>query len=89
MTLGHGQNTTSFSADAIEAIIRKLHLLSDDLAEAGAQKIAAFATTAQKSIDDTLKSSWENGTLSDERKLTDPEAFYSYGWSPPIYPSRK
>ncbi|SMY29351.1 unnamed protein product [Zymoseptoria tritici ST99CH_1A5] len=87
VTLGHGQNTTSFSADAIEAIIRKLHLLSDDLAEAGAQKIAAFATTAQKSIDDTLKSSWENGTLSDERKLTDPEAFYSYGWSPPIYPS--
>jgi beta-glucosidase len=75
----------SISTDPIETILLELDILPSGLVDAAATVLAGVANTAQTAIYGTL----ENQTLSDERKLTDPEAYYSYGQSPPVYPSRE
>jgi hypothetical protein len=78
-------NVDPISPDVVETILTELNILPKGLVDAAATLLAGLANDAQQAIVDTLK----NNTLSDERKLTDPEAYYSYGHSPAVYPARE
>ncbi|EGP87289.1 putative beta-glucosidase [Zymoseptoria tritici IPO323] len=85
ITLSSAQDATNatISSDPIEKVLKSLKLIPDGLVGVAAVLLAAKANDAQDQILGTLK----NQTLSDPRKLTDPEAYYSYGQSPAVYPS--
>lgn len=75
--------TTSFSAAPIATIIGGLNIVPTTLIDFAATYLAQVANDYQQSIVEDLVA---NST--DLEKLVDPEAYYSYGQSPPVYPSR-
>nr|POE62878.1 putative beta-glucosidase m [Quercus suber] len=79
---GISLTTTSFSKAPIATIVAGTGVIPADDVDLAATYLTSIANTYQAAIVDTLLANATNA-----EKLLNPEAYYSYGRSPPVYPS--
>ena len=89
LTLAQAQSSGASSSgivapSAVANILQPLGIVPNNLVDAAATFIASDADNVHDVLNKTLS---QPGV--DPEKLTNPELYYSYGHSPPVYPSRK
>ena len=81
-SVAQSQNNDIPSAGQIANIINSTGIVPANLIEAAGNLLAGIANTTQQNIHQALS---KPGI--DPQKLLNPELYYSYGRSPPVYPS--
>lgn len=76
-------NAPSISAAPIATVLADTGYIPSDLIDVAATYVASAANAVQTALIEALS---KPGI--DPEKLNDPELYYSYGHSPPVYPSR-